>query len=125
MIKNCEICGNEFETKPNGGTRKYCFDCSPSYPKGGSRAKTITALRQAMKKEAIKRFGGKCQCCGYDKSVRALEFHHINAQEKDFGLGASGICHSWEEFWAEAQKCELLCSNCHAERHDIEENCDI
>lgn len=121
MIKKCEICGKEFETKTNGSSRKYCFECSPSYPKGGSRAATIKVLRKAMKKEAVKRFGGKCVRCGYNKSLAALEFHHMNPEEKEFGLAASGNTHSWEIYWQEAQKCELLCSNCHAELH--EEDC--
>jgi len=117
MIKKCEICGQEFETKPNGTSRKYCFECSPSYPKGGSRAKTISALRRAMKKEAVKRHGGKCEICGYDKCIDALQFHHKDPKEKEFGLAASGETHSWEEFLAESQKCLLICANCHAELH--------
>lgn len=120
MLKKCEICGVEFETKSNGASRKYCFECSPSYPKGGSRANTIKALRKAMKKEAVKRFGEKCCICGYDKCIGALEFHHKNPNEKDFGLAANGNTHSWEEFWKEAQKCLLVCSNCHAELHEKE-----
>ena len=121
MIKICEICGKEFETLPNGASRKYCFECSPSYTKGGSRAQTITALRKAMKKEAVRRMGSKCCRCGYDKCSRALEFHHSNPNEKEFGLAAKGVCHTWEEFWNEAQKCELLCANCHAELHNDED----
>lgn len=117
MIKKCEICNNDFETLPNGGSRKYCFKCSPSYPKGGSRAKTITALRRAMKREAVKRKGSKCEICGYDKCIDALVFHHKNPEEKDFGLAESGTTHSWEEYLAEIEKCELLCANCHAEEH--------
>lgn len=124
-IKICEICGKEFETKIGGGSRKYCFECSPSYPKNGDKTKTITAIRQAMKKEAVKRCGGKCSICGYDKSIRALEFHHQDPTQKDFGLAANGVAHSWEKFWQEAQKCILVCSNCHAEIHEqLEKNLD-
>jgi 5-methylcytosine-specific restriction endonuclease McrA len=116
-MKICEICGAEFEPKAGGSSRKYCFECSPSYPKGGSRATTIKALRKAMKKEAVKRFGGKCIKCGYDKCIAALEFHHRNPEDKKFALSADKNTHSWEEYLAEAQKCDLLCSNCHAEIH--------
>ena len=94
MIKKCEICQKEFETMPNGGSRKYCFECSPSYPKGGSRALTITALRKAMKKEAVKRKGNKCEICGYDKCLDALQFHHLDSSQKDFGLAQDGNTHS-------------------------------
>lgn len=125
MIKHCEICNKEFETLPNGGSRKYCFECSPSYPKGGSRSKTISALRRAMKLQAIKELGGKCQRCGYDKCPDALVFHHTNPEEKEFGLAQGGIVHNWEEYLNEAKKCELLCANCHAEEHYKINNEDI
>lgn len=117
MLKKCEICNKEFETMKNGNTRKYCYECSPSYKKGSSHSKTISALRRAMKQEAIKRKGGKCEKCGYDKCPDALVFHHKDPNEKEFGLAQNGTTRTWEEYWNEAQKCELLCANCHAEEH--------
>lgn len=122
MRKQCEICGKDFETLPNGGSRKYCFECSPSYPKGGSRAKTISALRRAMKKEAVKRHGGKCEICGYNKCIDALSFHHLDPSVKNFGLAQDGVMHSWEEYLKETEKCILVCANCHAEIHYKEHN---
>ena len=121
MTKICEICQQEFETVPGGTSRKYCFECSPSYAKGGSRAETIKAMRKAMKKEAVKRMGGKCERCGYDKCPAVLQFHHKDPNQKEFGLAQKGITHSWTEYWEEAQKCSLLCANCHAEEHFLEE----
>lgn len=117
MIKQCEICNKEFETLSGGISRKYCFECSPSYPKGGSRAKTIIAMRKAMKREAVKRKGGKCERCGYNKCLAALNFHHKDPTQKEFGLSANGINRSWENYLKEVEKCELLCANCHAEEH--------
>lgn len=120
MLKTCEICEKQFETLPGGASRKYCFECSPSYPKGGSRANTIKALRKAMKKAAVKRKGGKCERCGYNKCLDALHFHHINSDEKEFGLAQSGYTHSWETYLEEVNKCLLVCANCHAEIHSEE-----
>ena len=60
--------------------------------------------------------GGKCEKCGYDKCMRALEFHHLNPNEKDFGL-SKNLSKSISALKAEADKCILLCSNCHAEEH--------
>ena len=125
MKKQCLICGNEFETILNGGSRKYCFDCSPSYSKGDNsgRAKTITAIRHAVKKELIKRKGGKCELCGYDKCIAALEFHHLDPYEKEFSLAdkiktLSNI--NLDEIFTEVEKCKLLCANCHREIHWFE-----
>ncbi len=62
--------------------------------------------------------GGCCQVCGYEKYIGALNFHHINPAEKEFGLSADGLTRSWERVRKEADKCILLCANCHAEVHD-------
>jgi ribosomal protein L30E len=45
----------------------------------------------------------------------ALHFHHIDPATKSFGLARRGITRSLERVRAEAAKCVLLCSNCHAE----------
>ncbi len=67
---------------------------------------------------AVQYGGGKCQICGYAKSIRALTFHHRNPSEKDFGLSDRGLTRSWEKTKNEIKKCVLLCANCHAEVHD-------
>ena len=61
--------------------------------------------------------GGKCAQCGYKKSLPALSFHHINAEEKKFDISNGRILQEWDEVVEEAKKCELLCLNCHAELH--------
>jgi len=38
--------------------------------------KHITERRRIYKKRLVEMMGGKCQICGYSKSVVALEFHH-------------------------------------------------
>ncbi len=59
--------------------------------------------------------GGSCQICGYARCLVALEFHHLDPAEKAFAVGQHGISRSLEKARKEAQKCVLLCSNCHAE----------
>ena len=54
------------------------------------------------------RHGGKCQ--------RALEFHHLDPNVKDFGI-SSILTKSFTSLVEESDKCILLCSNCHAEEH--------
>ena len=51
MIKQCEICKKEFETKKYGSKRKYCFECSPEYPENGT---AISFIRKAIKKRMVK-----------------------------------------------------------------------
>ena len=119
IVKKCPICGKDFIIiNTNGRSRKYCYECSPSYDDPQKRAASINCLRRKMKEQAIKIKGGKCEKCGYDKCIGALQFHHIDPQNKKFGLSQNGNLHSWEEYLKEANKCILLCANCHAEEHD-------
>jgi predicted HNH restriction endonuclease len=55
--------------------------------------------------------------CGYDKCIEALDLHHKDASQKDFGISSGGLTRSWELVKAEADKCVLLCANCHRELH--------
>jgi len=57
-----------------------------------------------------------CAICGYGKCMRALEFHHINSEEKLFGLNQMQFrTRNVLSLLDEVQKCILLCSNCHKE----------
>ena len=62
--------------------------------------------------------GGKCSRCGYKKNIGALEFHHLNPEEKSFQLDMRHLANNSEDVLIEeAKKCVLLCSNCHKEIH--------
>lgn len=74
----------------------------------------IKTYRQKRKSDLVYIMGGKCQICGYNKCEAALEFHHCDPNEKEFGL-SSGNCRSLEKDLREARKCILLCANCHRE----------
>lgn len=117
--RTCPICGKVYQT--NSPTRKYCFECSPDQSIV-SRAEAIVIYRKAIKKRLVELRGGKCERCGYDKSLRSLQFHHRDESQKSFGLSQSDSIRSWEDCLAESEKCDLLCANCHAEEHDRLEN---
>ncbi len=73
-----------------------------------------TQMRTWLKEQAVAYLGGKCRCCGYDKCLASLDFHHRDPREKDFEIGGAT---SWESVMSELQKTLLLCSNCHRETH--------
>lgn len=71
------------------------------------------------KYEAVLQRGGKCERCGYDKNLSALEFHHRNPEEKEFQIDIRKFSNTnLETLKEELDKCELLCSNCHHEHHN-------
>jgi len=77
----------------------------------------VDLRRKKLKQKAIEYKGGKCELCSYSKCIAALEFHHKNSQDKDFGIAANGHTKSWENLKKELNKCQLVCANCHRELH--------
>lgn len=77
----------------------------------------LKTYRQRIKAKAVEYKGGCCQICEYDRSNSALEFHHIDPNEKDFGI-SSYTNLSWGKIKDELDKCILVCANCHREIHD-------
>lgn len=68
--------------------------------------------------EAVKSRGGKCERCGYDKNLAALDFHHRDPKTKSFKLDMRSFSNlNLETIEEELNKCDLLCANCHREEH--------
>jgi hypothetical protein len=64
----------------------------------------------------VNAMGGKCICCGYNKCNEALEFHHLNPEQKKFGFGKiRANPTTWNIIVEELKKCILVCANCHRE----------
>jgi transposase len=79
------------------------------------RSESVMARRRRLKDLLVREAGGKCVLCGYDRHPRALEFHHLDPALKSFALSRKGVTLSVAAVRAEASKCVLVCSNCHAE----------
>ena len=79
----------------------------------------VKKRRKKLKELAVEYKGGKCQnpSCGYDRCMEAMDFHHINPEEKDFGISSKGFTRSWDKVKQELDKCVMLCANCHREVH--------
>lgn len=81
-----------------------------------SNYKRLYNSRKRLKEKLVAYKGGKCEICGYDKCIIALDFHHLDPNEKDFNIGG-GAAISFEKCKKEVDKCILVCSNCHREIH--------
>ncbi len=113
--KICEKCGKVFTPKKHGHSRRYCYECIPVISAKGSEQ------RKQMKKWAVEYKGGKCEKCGYNKCLEALDFHHLDPSQKDFILSDRNLILSWQEIKKELDKCILVCANCHREIHAMKE----
>ncbi len=79
--------------------------------------RAVQKRRRQIRKRAVEYKGGKCQICGYDRCIESMEFHHLNSNNKDFGISEKGYTRSWRKVKAELDKCVMLCANCHREVH--------
>ena len=77
----------------------------------------VSARRRKLKQMAVQLLGGKCQICGYNRYIGALDFHHLDESTKEFSLSVRGLTRSWEKIKQEISKCILVCANCHREIH--------
>jgi transposase len=100
------------------GSTSFVLEGSGYYRCGRCRSESVARHRRQVKRLLVAEAGGRCVICGYDRHLRALEFHHLDPLQKQLGLSASGVTLSLEALRAEARKCVLLCSNCHAEVED-------
>ena len=113
----CLNCGKGL----SGRQKKYCSrDCkNQDYNQSYQSYLAQQKRGRERKLELIKLKGNKCELCGYAKNHAALEFHHKNPEEKLFQLDLRSLSNRrWELIEKEVKKCQLLCSNCHAELHN-------
>lgn len=79
------------------------------------RSEAVADRRRRVKAILVAEAGGTCRLCGYDRCPAALQFHHVDPATKRFHMALRGAARSLERMREEAQKCVLLCANCHAE----------
>jgi predicted transcriptional regulator len=107
----CKLTKNldEFYSRrgKNGGS-VYCKECSKDEGKERFRR---------FKKKCVDYKGGKCEKCGYDKYIGALQFHHLEPAKKEFSLSKVRSHEFNDKIKIELDKCILVCANCHFEIH--------
>lgn len=100
---------------------KICKTCGKVFHQAGRNLECTTCRnkinRDKNKTLALQYKGGKCSLCGYNKCIKALEFHHLDPTKKEISLSASWG-NNFEKIKLELDKCVLLCANCHREVHN-------
>lgn len=124
-LSYCIVCNNEL----HGRKTKFCSNiCKNKYWNKISYDKNKHIAYQKdrglkRKSKLVEMSGGGCKRCGYNECIASLTFHHLNPTDKLFCLDMSSLCHrSWPSILSEYKKCELLCMNCHARLHYLENN---
>ena len=115
-MANCIDCGVEL-TIENAYVKYYKVnDKLQSRCKSCHNKKRVSDIKN-LKLKAIDYLGGKCSRCGYDKFYGALDFHHVNPEEKEFSWRTLRS-RKWDSVKKELDKCVCLCANCHREVHN-------
>jgi hypothetical protein len=142
-----KICSKCLEEKPltefypdkvnKSGYRSHCKECVKQYDrdKYASEGSLVRngprlAARSALKRRLVEQAGGKCVRCGYSEFISGLDFHHAlgkkEAEISDMLLKAiSRDGNRLDAVFKEAQKCVLLCRNCHSALHAREWTMEI
>lgn len=107
MIRECKYHG---ETKHNPRREQGNV---VGYRCGKCQGEAVNRRHTKMKEILVDEHGGSCVVCGYDKCIKALQFHHMDPSNKlrKISGGSIGLSRLREE----ASKCVLLCGNCHVE----------
>lgn len=126
----CKTCGKDlYRRKSRLEKSKYIF-CTTGcrnkfytkekFPELFTRLKRDRSSDQKRirykKEKAVEYKGGKCELCGYDRCIAAMDFHHINPEDKLYEVKTL-LNRRWDLIVEEIKKCMLLCSNCHRELH--------
>ena len=109
-LRMCSIHGETIYAKYSEGEGKSSYSCLKC--RADSHRKTFANKKQ----KAVDYLGGECSKCGYNKCNAALEFHHLDPNEKDVEPSRL-LRRSWDKVKIEIDKCILVCSNCHREIH--------
>jgi hypothetical protein len=100
----CAVCGEPFIPKTHNGI--HCSDGCREIAAANRGNKASLAVKN-KRGALVEEMGGACSRCGYDEFSSAIALHHVNPDERD------GPPVTREE----ADKCALLCFNCHNALH--------
>lgn len=117
--KTCNKCGQtkpvtmfSFSDKKAGRYRSYCRACHNSVVKD----------RYYKNKDTLNKIkdGQSCCKCGYNRCLEAMDYHHIDPDEKKDRISRLSTHSNINNAVREIDKCVLLCANCHREFHYLE-----
>jgi hypothetical protein len=130
-MKKCTKCGlekdeSEFQKKRKNSLQPICKKCKNEYDKAwyinntrrrenlNIRAKERVIRNKKFLREYKLSIG--CKLCGYNKTYHALEFHHVDGNDKKYNVSLMRTL-SIETVMKEIEKCIVVCANCHREIH--------
>lgn len=128
LMKKCTVCKNEqpLENFNKDRSRKdgltcQCKTCCANRDKTfhtKNREHRLKLMRK--RREQLRRLTDEykssrgCAFCS-ERTPCCLDLHHLNPEEKEDN---AGDIMTWKAFLKEAEKCVVVCRNCHAKIHE-------
>jgi len=107
----CSFCGKEFHlaNKRIKNSKSGFHFCCRGHKDEAQRSEHFKEMWPAhygtgsrdYRRKALKKYGGRCQRCGYDKHIAAITVHHKDYNRKNDSIS----------------NLEILCANCHSVEH--------
>lgn len=113
MLKLCKYCNKKYPEKD--------FGIALTLPEKVYRRNKCRYCYRNTKRALIARQRGwikeyksqkSCESCGIS-DYRVLDFHHSGTDDKDFNISDFRYKAGFSKLKEEAEKCSLLCANCH------------
>lgn len=106
---NTEKCIAEFYVRSETGKpRPICKRCHNK-----KCSDNVVKWRRNAKLRLVTEFGSSCMDCGYTGPPFMFDFDHRDPEKKEFGIARAGNTRAYARMKAEAEKCDLVCANCH------------
>lgn len=126
MTKTCTKCHldkdiTEFAFKGGGKRHSWCRTCHKEYYSGyyatnGDSERARVRARAAEQRDELDRLKAKpCADCNVQYPPWVMQFDHIN-DDKEHTISRLRRAKRFSEAFREAEKCEVVCANCHADR---------
>lgn len=138
--KICSKCKKEKDIKSfsldrtkKDGAQTFCKECKKELRRKYyiKNKDMILKEQKAKRKDRLKLYTEykktlKCEKCDENRWY-VLEFHHRDKEDKSFNIGriAYDSTVDFSLLLEEIKKCDVLCRNCHAELHYLENNAPI
>jgi len=115
-----KVCNKCFKEKPNSDFythRRTCIKCVILLDKKNAwiRQIRIKQRRFEVKEQLVSSAGGTCSVCSGYFPPEVFDFHHLDPTKKETSVSVIG----WnkEKAQQEADKCIMVCANCHRMIH--------
>jgi len=78
--------------------------------------------RHDLRQRLVEMRGSRCAVCNQKFETHQFDFHHVMPETKSFPLTKTMMTsRSWQSVLEEANKCIMVCANCHRDIHEKEQ----